>query len=263
MGFRQLKADILKLLDRADFEPTAMDRLSVSPVQKINPLIRHLYHGERLIRWRAVTALGYVVAQMAATDREAARVVMRRLMWNLNDESGGIGWGSPEAMAEIMARDDLLATEYATILVSYLDPQGNYLEHPGLQQGVLWGIGRLGRIRPARVAAAAPFILPFLDEVDPALRGMAVWAGGAIHPEALRSRMPSLSNDAAVVSLFRENRLIRLTISAVTADSPAGVSSAHRIRTPSSLVGGVSEISDPIHRAIAYDSHRRAASKGL
>ena len=46
--------------------------------------------------------MGVVVAGLAEHDMESARVVMRRLMWNLNDESGGIGWSSPEAMGEIM-----------------------------------------------------------------------------------------------------------------------------------------------------------------
>jgi len=40
---------------------------------------------------------------------------MRRLMWNLNDESGGIGWGNPEAMGEILACHEALANEYAPI----------------------------------------------------------------------------------------------------------------------------------------------------
>jgi len=36
-------------------------------------------------------------------------------MWSLNDESGGIGWGAPEAMGAIMARHTGLADEYANI----------------------------------------------------------------------------------------------------------------------------------------------------
>jgi HEAT repeat protein len=217
MGFRRLKADTLRLLVRDDFEPGVMDQLAVPHARKVNPLIRHLYHGDRLIRWRAAAALGHVVARMASGDLEAARVVMRRLMWNLNDESGGIGWGSPEAMAEIMARHHRLANEFAPILVSYLNPCGNFLEHPGLQHGVLWGIGRLGRVRADRVAAAAPFILPFFDHDDPALRGMAVWAGGATDDNDVRTKILNLIDDPATFSLFEEHRLIHLTVSQAAA----------------------------------------------
>jgi hypothetical protein len=46
--------------------------------------------------------MGEVMAHLADKDMESARVIMRRLMWSLNDESGGIGWGAPEAMGEIV-----------------------------------------------------------------------------------------------------------------------------------------------------------------
>ncbi|NIR18057.1 MAG: HEAT repeat domain-containing protein, partial [Desulfobacterales bacterium] len=77
------------------------------------------YNEDQDVRWSAVKAMGRVVAKMADEDMESARVIMRRLMWNLNDESGGIGWGSPEAMAEILTCHDGLAKEYAHILISY------------------------------------------------------------------------------------------------------------------------------------------------
>ena len=92
--------------------------------------------------------MGYAVDELARADREAARVVMRRLMWNLNDESGGIGWGVPEATGEIMARNPVLAEEYASILISYLREDGNFLEMEPLQCGILWGLHRLNTCRP-------------------------------------------------------------------------------------------------------------------
>jgi len=95
----------------------------------INPLFSFLYNNDEQVRWRTVTAFGAVVAKLADEDMEAARIIMRRLMWNLNDESGGIGWGSPEAMGETLARHEGLAKEYARILLSYARQDGNYLEH--------------------------------------------------------------------------------------------------------------------------------------
>jgi len=44
-----------------------------------------------------------VISNLTEKEMESARVIMRRLMWSLNDESGDIGWGAPEAMAEIIA----------------------------------------------------------------------------------------------------------------------------------------------------------------
>jgi hypothetical protein len=214
---RQLKAQVLALL-RADDLPSTLAALALwPPRQVVNPLIGLLYHGEPRVRWHAVAALGVVVGRLAAEDLEAARVVMRRLMWSLNDESGGIGWGAPEAMAEIMAHHECLAREYACILVSYLNPAGNFLEHEGLQQGVLWGLGRLGRVRPDLVAAAAPFIPPYFASSQDVLRGMAVWVAGALHETAWEAALHALRHDPAPILLFDQGRLTEHTVGELAA----------------------------------------------
>jgi len=140
MGIRQLKKEILELLSHKDFEKSLEKIRQLPARQAVNPLFSFFYNRDELVKWRAVAAMGAVVSNLADHDMESARVIMRRLIWNLNDESGGIGWGSPEAMGEIMAKHGRLAGEYHKILVSYIMPDGNYLEHEILQRGVLWGV---------------------------------------------------------------------------------------------------------------------------
>ncbi len=183
---RQIKADILALLGGGNFDQALVTIRRLPARQAVNPLFSFLYYTDAQIRWRAITAMGVVVAQMADADPEAARVVMRRLMWNLNDESGGMGWGSPEAMGEIMARSPLLADEYAHILLSYLREDMNYLEHEALQRGLLWGVARLADARPALVRPAAADLRPHLDSPDAAKRRLAAAALTAIDPGAVR-----------------------------------------------------------------------------
>jgi hypothetical protein len=167
MTHRQLKKEALRLLQSEDFK-AALQVLGRFPARQIvNPLFGLLYNCEPRIRWRAVSAMGEVVSRLADRHIESARIIMRRFMWNLNDESGGIGWGSPEAMAEIMVRHEQLAREFGCILVSYADPEGNFLEHPTLQQGLLWAWGRLGRRRPEMMQPAAHLLVPYLASDDP------------------------------------------------------------------------------------------------
>ena len=105
----------MKVEEDADFEK-ALESLRCLPGRKaVNPLFSFLYHSDDLIRWHAVSAMGLVVSDLADNDMESARIVMRRLIWNLNDESGGIGWGSPEAMGETMAQHAGLARLFAAI----------------------------------------------------------------------------------------------------------------------------------------------------
>ena len=118
------------------------------------------------------------MARIADEDLESARTIMRRLMWSLNDESGGIGWGAAEAMGEIMARQARLAEEYHRILVSYIRDDGNRLDHEALETAVLWGIGRLAQARPELLSDAACYIFPYLQSGNSEQRGLAAWALG-------------------------------------------------------------------------------------
>lgn len=178
----------------------------------INPLLSFLYNREPLLKWHAVTAIGRVVAGLAEEDLESARVVMRRLMWSLNDESGGIGWGAPETMGEIMARHQRLAREFSPVLVSYLAPKRNYLEYEALHPGLLWGLGRLARTDSALVAEAAGFLPPYLTSAEADIRGHAVWAATALDSEPLRPLLRELTDDKAVFDLYRNQRLERVSI---------------------------------------------------
>ena len=140
---RQLKQKIYELLLIDDEEKAISELLEIAPSRSINHLFSFIQDTNENIKWRAVRAMGKVVAAMASENLESARVIMRRLMWSLNDESGGIGWGAPEAMGEIMAQDKRLKDEYYKILLSYVNEDGNYLEHEPLRKGAIWAIDRV------------------------------------------------------------------------------------------------------------------------
>jgi len=212
MGIRQLKKILPALLKNEAFEKS-LEEICLIPARRVvNPLFSFFYNTDELIKWRAVTAMGVVVSRLANEDLESARIVMRRLMWNLNDESGGIGWGSPEAMGEIMARHDSLAKEYACILVSYINEAGNFLEHEMLQRGVLWGLGRLAHTRPDLVRDAAAYLPPFMRSKDAAHRGLAAWVAGAIPSKMTKSLLKHLVTDETRINIFINMNLVERTV---------------------------------------------------
>lgn len=221
MGNRGRKATIRKLLLEENFETALEVLLQLPGRQAVNPLFSFFYSGDERLRWRAVAAMGVVVSHLADISLESARVVMRRLMWNLNDESGGIGWGSPEAMGEIIARHDRLAKEFAGILISYIDPNGNFLEHELLQRGSLWGVGRLAHARPLLAKSARPFLPAFYEAPDPYLRGTAIWASGPIMETSVRSMIERRLADNASLRIFRQMRMTQTTVSELAAEALA------------------------------------------
>jgi hypothetical protein len=209
---RQLKRIVFELLQLPDLR-SCVEQISRFPFrQVVNPLFSFLYSLDEPIKWRAVSVMGAVIAKAAEENMESARIVMRRFIWNLNDESGGIGWGSPESMGEAMALNLALADQYASILLSYINPDGNYLEHEDLQPGVLWGIGRLAHARPGYAQDALPFLQPYLESDRPVLRGMAAWIAGALPSDRTISFLNPLKNDTAHFKLYQEGVLEEMRI---------------------------------------------------
>lgn len=174
---RQTKKQVNKILRQSD-PIHALDLLARIPdVQLIGHLFSHFYDQDELIKFRSITAMGQLGKRLAQSHMEKARNLMRRLMWNLNDESGGIGWGSAEAMGEILFQSPALALEYKSILFSYLDPRGNFIEHESLQQGVVWGIGTyLGTAPQDMDETTRELLFSHLYSPDPVKRGYAVRA---------------------------------------------------------------------------------------
>jgi hypothetical protein len=222
MSMRHLKQQVSALLQTLPFEESMAAVAAMPARQVINPLFSLLYHDQPIIRWRAVSAFGVVVGQLADHNVESARVIVRRLMWSLNDESGGIGWGSPEAMGEILVRHAQLAREYASILVSYLNPEGNYLEHEQLRLGGVWAVGRLARVRPRLVVDAAAFLAACFGSTDAQMRGLALWAFAPIADDAHRPLIEPLRRDPAQFTLYRQGELVVLSVARAAGEALGG-----------------------------------------
>jgi hypothetical protein len=224
---RALKRKVLDLLSQDDFDQTSNELCLLPGRRVVNPLVSFLCHHDQKIKWRAVSALGVTVANLAEKDMESARVIMRRFMWMLNDESGGIGWGAPEAMAEIMACHEGLAEEYVHILISYMIEDANFLEHEMLQRGVVWGIGRLAQVRPHLLQSrdAAHYLLPYLESRDSMVRGLAVWALGLLGAEPASARFENFLSDDGEVELYLNRKLVVCSVSDLAKQALAELSS--------------------------------------
>ena len=220
---RQLKKKMLQLLLAEDFIKGLCEIRRLPARKAVGPLFSYLCSLDELVKWRAVTAMGKVISDLAASDLESARVVMRRLIWNLNDESGGIGWGCPESMAEALACSEKLTAEYSCILISYIQPDGNYLEHEGLQRGVLWAVGRLAHTRPECMQTAAGFLLPYMRSEDPNLRGLAVWAVSPVLITEAIQRLKQLVHDPAGLNLYRGGQLAQCSVGQLAREALAQV----------------------------------------
>jgi hypothetical protein len=193
---RANKALLGEALGAPDWRERLEGLTAKAPGAFVGPLLSCLARGGTPAG-RAAVALGACVAAIAEEAPEDARVIMRRFMWHMNEESGNLGWGIPESMAETLARSELLAKEFSRVLFSYIRDTGredNFVEHAPLRRSCYWAVGRLLQARPEFAASALPHLRAGLRDEDISCRGMAAWAVAQIAvPEELRPELEKLA----------------------------------------------------------------------
>jgi hypothetical protein len=169
-----------------------------SPLRTLASL---LFDSDPLIQWRAIEALSMAAKTVAKKDKEAVRRQVRRLFWLMNDESGGLCWNAPEAIAEIIIGVPDLAGEYVPNLFSFMD------EEP-FEAGVRWAVYRLMteyRDKQAIINYCAPHVGKIVDSLDhagPRIRAYAILALGTLGGELEPSVKARLEKDDALVDFY-------------------------------------------------------------
>jgi hypothetical protein len=140
-----------------------------------------LFDPDELVRWRAAEALGRVAALEARTDLDRVRRQISRLLWLMNDESGGLCWNAPETIGEIVANVPSLIDEYGQLLPSF------FIEEP-FEAGSRWAVSRIGRLNPAIFADVVNDLVWSLKAPDATIRGYSLLALAAIDPTTPANR---------------------------------------------------------------------------
>jgi hypothetical protein len=228
MKRQQLKRIITVLLSDERLVDIKKRLLRFDQRSLINPLVSCLCHTDETIRWHSVSAIGEVVNTIGAEEIENARIVMRRFLWMLNDESGGIGWGVPEAMSESMYHNQILAEEYLHMLVSYsiddgpeLFQDGNFIELPLLQHGVLWGLCRLaGQYKEQLINLGMDENINFyLSSNDSQVRGLACLLCGLLSRTGSIDQMTSMISDSNKVRIYSGGKMIKYSVGQLASDA--------------------------------------------
>jgi hypothetical protein len=151
--------------------------------------------------------MGRVAAGMGREDPEPVRELVRRTLWLMNDESGGLLWNGPQVIGAVLAYVPALRGELASVLASFLE------EEP-FRVGTRWGLWRLSLAAPEAVRRMGADLAPSLADPDPAVRGHA-----ALALRGAGAAVPGLEGDRALFVLFdpRSGELRETTVSRAAA----------------------------------------------
>lgn len=232
---RDTKNHILKLLEQGCFDEICSFYQNNPEHLVLNALFGALCNPLEIVRWNSICSFGLVVPSLAENNIEDARVVMRRFLWSLNDESGGIGWGAPESLAEIMCHCRQLRHEYLHILISYMCrdgeeifQDGNYLELPMLQRGLLWGVGRLSQYHRNEMAQQniVENVVCYLSSPDKTVAGLAIWTLGLLDAQSARGEIAAFIGRSDLIFIYRDNFLSEIEIGHMAEEALLSMSDA-------------------------------------
>jgi len=159
----ELKKTLFQALERNDLgEVVSLVR---EKKRALSHLIRFAYDKDTLVAWRAIKAIGRVSEVLVKTDEEYLRVTIRKLLWSLTDESGGIGWSAPEILGEIVCVDPEKFSDIIPLIAGVYE-----VEEKVFRPGVVYALARIAEIAPERVACYQKIIVMALSDPDPLVK---------------------------------------------------------------------------------------------
>ena len=191
---RQQRKHLVKELV-AERQLPQLVELALADKRVVGVLCALLFEQDDCFRWRSIEALGAVAAVVSEDNLESVRELLRRLEWLMNDESGGSGWHSPEAMAAIVMNVPVMINDFGVLL-------GSYLTDEPLGRGAHWAVAAIARVRPNLFSDKIDELTESLRSADPYVRGYAVLALASLDQESVADRTQLLIEDVGTLDLY-------------------------------------------------------------
>ena len=205
MTLHARKKAVRELLSKRDL--TGIRQWASTERSPLRTLMSLTFDGDELIRWRAVEAIGPVAADQASLEIDRVREFLRRLLWLMNDESGGISWLSPEMIGEVLRNVPVLIDEYAPLLPAFLH------EEP-FERGTHLAVWRVAGVRQGVFKGTTGQLARSLADADPVIRAYAAAAVMSIDPsQAEQIRLKLNQDDAGFVRYdFESGQMRQFTV---------------------------------------------------
>ncbi len=189
---RSERKKIIALLNERDYVGVASLNGEGVPVFRI--LLGLSYDMTELLCWRAVEAVGHLAAAVAVSEPGRVRNMVRRLVWTLSDECGGMAWTAPEMLAEMAVRNPVLCGDIPLIVV--------HLDEPPFRFGAVWSAGRLAETHRDDALTAQDDLVAALEHQDAQVRAAAVWALGRLRARGVDGALARMTGDEAPAKLY-------------------------------------------------------------
>jgi hypothetical protein len=209
---QEIKSALVTALETNDFE--AIERLALRSRNMLSVLVRLAYDKETLVGWRAIAAVGQVASLYVRNNYEFLRETIRKLLWSLTDESGGIGWSAPEILGEIVSADPKKLADIVPLIAQVYS-----IEEDVFRPGVLYALRRIAETDTAAVRPYQMLVVCGLSEQDPLTRVRALELVKMLrnefipeNMEAVKLSVHDLRKDRAETWVYRKEVFIPIVV---------------------------------------------------
>ncbi len=199
-----LKGKIIYLLNKCSYDEIA--EIAGKDKSVIRRIISLSYDKDDVISWRAIEAMGFIAGKLSRERKiDIIRDTVRRLLWSMGEESGGIGWSAAEMLGEIIRGNPDEFSDIVPIVWSFK-------EEDMFRAGVLWAMGRIAEVRPDLLVFISKEMRQMLFDKNPSVRAYAVWTSGKLGMRELLKDIMSLSEDNSIINFYRDHELQKKTV---------------------------------------------------
>ena len=196
MTHLEMRKIILQALEANDLD--AVVSLALKSRKAMSLLVRLAYDKETLAGWRAIKAAGLVAKALAKTDHEFLRITVRKLLWSLSDESGGIGWSAPELLGEIVSSDPAGFADIVPLIAEVYD-----IEEETFRPGVVYALTRIAETSPELAACHQKIIIRSLVDKNSLMKIYALELVALLWNKVCRNNLWSLEYQEKVKRVVR------------------------------------------------------------
>lgn len=179
--------------------------MTIKDKGSIRRLISLTYDKDTVLSWRAIEALGVVSHEMSKKRVDVVRDTIRRLLWYMTEESGGIGWSSPEIIGEIIRANPDEQHDIIPILWSQRSEEM-------FRAGVMRAMWRIAETRPDLVSFVLGDIDELINDANPYVRLYVCLLSLKIGDETLRLKTKFNEDDATIVKFYYNEELSAKTV---------------------------------------------------
>ncbi|MFC2129845.1 DVU0298 family protein [Bacteroidota bacterium] len=221
---KKLKSALNDVLKEPEWRSNLQTLIDIHRAKLTNGLFAASYNQSPIIKWHAISGFGLLTNKLWDEEPEKVRIIMRRCIWMLTEESGGIPWSAPEIMSEIISANKDLADSYSDILFSYIneikDGPDNFLEHTPLRKGVFWGLMRLSATFPDKIKSNSEILMQRIrNENAPEIMALICLIAGHGNITHAKDYIKTLTSDDRIVELYIHEKLFKATIGEIAAQA--------------------------------------------